>query len=247
MSITAVTGSTTNATWQTQQSDRGHGVRRKAFDAAAQALGMSTSDLRSALKSGQSMTSLAQSKGVSTDTLTSAISNALSSADSSLSTDKATEIAQRIVAGPQRGHGGPDGPPPGGKGGPPPAIGAAMDSLASTLGISSDELTSSLQSGKSLTDVAAAQGMDADTLRTTLTSALTKADTSLSADQAGALADKLIAGPAQHRHEHQFSRLAFDNQLNQSASSSAPAQAAVQATYGQYSAAATTSQLASTL
>jgi uncharacterized protein YidB (DUF937 family) len=251
MTITAVSGtSQTSAAWQTQRAGRGHGAMRKAFDAAAQTLGMSTSDLRDALKGGQSMSSLAQSKGVSTDTLTSAISSALSGTDSSLSTSQATEMAQRIVAGPQGGNGGPDGPPPGGKGGPPPAIGSAMDSLAGTLGISSDDLKSSLQSGTSLTDVAAAHGMDADTLKTTLTKALTEADTSLTADQAGNVADDLIAGPAQHQqHHHQVARLSFDMQLSgsDSASGSTMSQAALKAMYDQYSATSATSQTAFTL
>ena len=80
----------------------GHGGMRKAgMDAAATALGLSTSDLQTALKSGQTLNSLAQSKGVSLDTLTSAISAALSKANPSLSSDRAQQIAHRMINGTQ--------------------------------------------------------------------------------------------------------------------------------------------------
>ncbi|MET8147802.1 hypothetical protein ACIBSW_28325 [Actinoplanes sp. NPDC049668] len=133
--------------------------------------------------------------------------------------------------------GGPAGPPPGGHGGPPPAVGAAMKSLAETLGVDEDDLTSELQSGTSLTDVAAAYGMDADTLRTTLTAALTEADSSLTADQAAGLADKMIAGPNRDQ-DNPVSRLTFDSQLSGSgtAGGGVVTQAALQALYSQYSA-----------
>ncbi|MCU7729541.1 hypothetical protein ODJ79_37985 [Actinoplanes sp. KI2] len=256
MSITALSAtSQSSTTWQTQKTGHGHGDRaamRKALDAAAQTLGMSGSDLRSALQSGQSMSELAQSKGVDTDTLTTAISSAISGANSSLSSEQATEMAQRIVAGPPAGGTGrPDGPPPAGQGGRPP-LGAAMDSLAGTLGISTDELKSSLQSGQSLTDVAAAHGMDADTLKTTLTTALAKADSALTPDRADSIADHIIAGPAQRRQQDgQFARLMFDQQSTGSGSGTTGwnsiSQATLQALYSKYATGSTTAQLVSTL
>jgi lambda repressor-like predicted transcriptional regulator len=169
---------------------------RRAFGAAAQTLGMSVTELRTSLRNGETMTSLAQSKGVSTDTLKSSISAAIAGSDSALSGSQADEIAASIVAGPAGGPDRPAGPPPGGgHGGPPPALGQAMGSLAETLGISEEELLEQLQSGESLTSVAAAKGMDASTLKSTLVDALTKADSSLSTDQAGGIADRLIEGP----------------------------------------------------
>ena len=108
MSISAIgSGQTPNAQ-QLQQLQQlaqthhhGHGTRKAGMDAAAKALDMSTTDLQAALKSGQTLASLAQSKGVSIDTLTSAISAALIKANPSLSTDRAALIAQRMVNGPQ--------------------------------------------------------------------------------------------------------------------------------------------------
>lgn len=102
MNIAPVSGTTSPyATGSNEAS--GHAARRKAFDAAANALGMSTQDLRSALRNGQTMSSLAQSKGVSADSLTSAISTALTGADPSLSSGKAQDIAAHMVAGPGTG------------------------------------------------------------------------------------------------------------------------------------------------
>jgi len=70
------------------------------MDAAAKALGTTTSDLVSSLQSGQSLATIASAKGVSQDDLVKAISSALSQADSSLSTDQATQLATAMVTGP---------------------------------------------------------------------------------------------------------------------------------------------------
>lgn len=84
-----------------------HGMRKAGMDAAAQALGVSSDDLRAALGSGKTLASLAQAKGLSTDALTSAISDALKKANPSLSNDRAALIAQRMINGP--GTAGPVG------------------------------------------------------------------------------------------------------------------------------------------
>lgn len=105
MSIDAI-GS--NQMWSAQQvrgtgghHHHGHvGARRAGMDAAAQVLGMSSSDLRTALAGGQTLSSLAQSKGVSTDSLLTAISDTLTKANPSMSPNRAQEIAHRLVDGP---------------------------------------------------------------------------------------------------------------------------------------------------
>jgi uncharacterized protein YidB (DUF937 family) len=56
--------------------------------------------IQSALKGGQTLSSLAQSKGVSTDSLTKAISDAVAKANPSMSSDRAQQLAQRMVNGP---------------------------------------------------------------------------------------------------------------------------------------------------
>ena len=76
------------------------GVRKAGMNAAAQTLGLSSTELRSALKSGQSLSSFAQSKGVSTGALAAAIRGAVAKANPSLSSARAQQIAQRIIVGP---------------------------------------------------------------------------------------------------------------------------------------------------
>ena len=83
----------------------GSSARRTAMDAAAQALGMSSSDLRSSLRSGQTLASLATSKGATADAVTTAIATALTTADPTMSASRASAIADRMMKGPQQsGH-----------------------------------------------------------------------------------------------------------------------------------------------
>jgi uncharacterized protein YidB (DUF937 family) len=74
-----------------------HHAMAVGMQAAAQTLGVSTDELTSSLRSGQSLTSLASSKGVSQDDLITAISAALQQSDTSLSSDQASQIATRIA------------------------------------------------------------------------------------------------------------------------------------------------------
>ena len=80
---------------------RGHHHHRhgggNVMSAAAQSLGMSTSDLTSALQSGQSLASIASSKGVSQSSLVSALATALQGSGSNLTADQATQIATQIA------------------------------------------------------------------------------------------------------------------------------------------------------
>lgn len=65
--------------------------------AAAQLLGMSTSDLGSALQSGQSLASIASTQGVNQNALVSAIAAAVKGSNSSLTADQATQIATEMA------------------------------------------------------------------------------------------------------------------------------------------------------
>jgi len=114
MSVSAIGPGQSSWAQQVQQlgsgSGLGHGGARKAgMEAAATALGMSSDGLRSALSGGQSLTSLAQTKGISVDSLASAISTAVSSANPSLSGARAQQIAQRMISGPGSDGGGVSG------------------------------------------------------------------------------------------------------------------------------------------
>jgi tape measure domain-containing protein len=146
------------------------------LDAAASALGMSTSDLSSAMQNGESLSDIASSQGVSTDTLTSALVADIQSKHPGTSTADATTMAENVINGtpPSGGPGGPGG----GSGNPP-----YLDTAASALGMSSSDLSSALQSGESLTDVANAQGVSVSDLQSALESDLESKQPDLSTEQ----------------------------------------------------------------
>jgi hypothetical protein len=74
-----------------------------------------------------------------------------------------------------RGFGGPGfGHEPGGMRGSFPGLGAGVDDLATFLGLKPAELLTQLRSGKSLADVAKAQGKTVDDLKTEITTLATK-------------------------------------------------------------------------
>jgi uncharacterized protein YidB (DUF937 family) len=175
------------------------------MDAAAKLLGMSVSDLRSALQSGKSLADIASSKGISQDKLTAAMAAAIQQANPSISSEQATKVATAIATR----------TPP--AGGPPPdatqgtdstqsasgttatqghhhrhhAGGAAMDAAAKALGMSTTDLMSSLQSGQSLASIAKTKGVSQDDLVKTMATALQGADSNLTADQATQLATQM--------------------------------------------------------
>ena len=67
------------------------------MNGAAKALGMSSSDLISALQSGQSLSSIASSKGVSQDKLVAAMATSIQQANPGVSADQATKVATAMA------------------------------------------------------------------------------------------------------------------------------------------------------
>ncbi|GAA2978299.1 hypothetical protein [Actinokineospora diospyrosa] len=237
MTITSISGAQSTATPQRSEGTQRSDSMRKAFQAAATALGMSTDDLRGALGDGETLSTLARSKGVSESTLTDAITSAVG-------TTSGAEVAQRLLAGPG-GHGGPGGP--GGHGGPPPPprdsrVDSALSAVADSLGISDEDLEDELTSGTSLTDVAAAKGMDAATLKATITDAISAADSTLSADAVSELADRIIQGPPEPEQDNTTDRQAFDLSLSSYDTATVSSQA-LASLYSQQSTAATAGTL----
>jgi len=182
-----------------------HKRSHPAMDAAAKLLGMSSSDLRSALQSGKSLTDIASSKGIRQDALTSAMAAAIQQANPNVSSERATEVATAIATRtPPAG-----GPPPDGaqatdatQGGTGTtathghhhhhhAGGAAMDAAATTLGMSTTDLMSSLQSGQSLASIAKSKGVSQDDLVKAMATALQGTDSQMSADQATQIATQM--------------------------------------------------------
>jgi hypothetical protein len=200
---------------------RGH----SAMDAAAKALGMSASDLRAALQSGQSLATIAKSKGVSQDALTAAMATAIEQANPNISADQATRVATAIATRTPPASGQPPSGPPPDQGAsssdPTAAVGtpatsghhhrhrhimsAAMDTAAKTLGTTTSDLMTQLQSGKSLASIASAKGVSQTDLVKDISTALQSADSNLSSDQATKLATNLVNGTQQNNQQQAWS------------------------------------------
>jgi uncharacterized protein YidB (DUF937 family) len=184
------------------------------MDAAATTLGMSASDLRTALQSGQSLASIASSKGISEDTLTAAMAAAIEQANPNISADQATAVATAIAtrtppaasAPAQTGtSSGSTQATTGATTGTTAASGhhhhhhhhamsTALDATAQLLGTTTTDLATSLQSGQTLAQIASAQGVSQNDLVTAISNALQQADSNLSSDQATQLATTLATG-----------------------------------------------------
>jgi hypothetical protein len=200
---------------------RGH----PAMDAAAKALGMNASELRTALQSGQSLATIAKSKGVSQDTLTAAMATAIEQANPSISADQANRVATAIATRtPPAGGQPPFGPAPdqgASSADPTAAIGtpatsrhhhhhhhamsAAMDTAAKTLGTTTSDLMTQLQSGQSLASIATSKGISQTDLVKAISTALQSAGPNLSSDQATNLATSLVTGTQQSNQQQAWS------------------------------------------
>ena len=103
MTIGPIGNSTPATQTQATQTDYNSAAWRKnfgdAYDSIASKLGMSTSDLTSALQSGQTMKDLEAQKGVSKDDIISAAVSVLQKDDPSLSAAAATKLATSYYDG----------------------------------------------------------------------------------------------------------------------------------------------------
>jgi uncharacterized protein YidB (DUF937 family) len=179
--------------------------RHPAMDAAAKLLGMSSSDLRTALQSGQSLASIAASKGIGQDALTSAMAKAIQQANPNVSADQAAKMATAIAT---RTRPTPAQQPATQETQATDATGttatqghhhhhhhggaAAMDAAAKLLGMSTTDLTSALQNGQSLTSIASSKGVSQNDLVNAMATALQGANSNLSTDQATDIATRMV-------------------------------------------------------
>ena len=160
------------------------------LDAAAKALGMTTADVQTQLRSGKTLADLAQSKGVSQDAVKQAIVAAqkaqVDQAQQAgrLTADQATQIKSRIdqeaanldLTKPfGRGFGpGGFGPGKGGQmpGGPGMMGGQTMlDAVAKALGMTTADVQTQLQGGKTLADLAQSKGVSQDAVKQAIVAA----------------------------------------------------------------------------
>ena len=180
------------------------------MDGAAKALGMSSGDLRTALQSGQGLASIAQSKGMTIDTVIAAMAASIQQANPGVSADQANKVAtamatrtppggapatsadsagQTLGATGTTAAGGHHHHHHGHK-----AVSAAMDSVANLLGTTTSDLATSMQSGQSLASIASSKGVSQKDLVSAIATALQGADSNLSADQATQVATAMATG-----------------------------------------------------
>jgi len=163
------------------------------------------------MQSGQSLSSIASSKGISQDTLIAAMTTSIEQANPSISVDQATKVATAIATRtPPAGGSQPLDPNSSIQGAGATgathghhghhrhhAVSAAMDSAAQLLGTTANDLATSLQSGQSLSSIATSKGVSQTDLINAMSTALAGADSNLSAAQATQLATSMVNGPSQ--------------------------------------------------
>ena len=81
----------------------------------------------------------------------------------------------------------------------------AMDTAAKTLGTTTSDLMTQLQSGKSLASIASSTGVSQTDLVKDISTALQSADSKLSSDQATKLATNLVNGTQQNNQQQAWS------------------------------------------
>jgi hypothetical protein len=123
----------TPSPWPASSDSSAGAMHHAVTAAAAQVLGMSVEDLRTALQGGASLADLAQQKGVSRDSLLSAVTQAVQSTPATQAGGglDATTLAQKLVDRPNlnrhghHAHGHAHAPAP-----LPPGQGDAIDTTA---------------------------------------------------------------------------------------------------------------------
>ncbi len=172
--------------------------------AVAAYLGLSADELRTQLEAGKSLADVAKAQGKSVDGLKAAIVAAAKKdldqavADGKLSADRAKQMLDRITASVDEMV-NRTGPPDGGRGGRHFGLGHDQASVAAYLGLSTDQLRTQLQAGKSLADVAKAQGKSVDGLKAAILAEAKKdldqavADGKLTAARAEQMLDRITA------------------------------------------------------
>jgi uncharacterized protein YidB (DUF937 family) len=185
------------------------------MNGAAKALGMSSNDLISALQSGQSLASIASSKGLSEDKLVAAMATSIQQANPGVSADQANKVATAMATRTPPAGGMPPVQADGANGTSASdghhhhhghkAVSAAMDSVASLLGTTTTDLATATRSGQSLTQIASSKGVSQQSLVSAIATALEGSDSSMSTSQATQLATALATGTPQNNQTQPWS------------------------------------------
>ena len=137
----------------------GHlGHRGAGLAAAAEALGITEDELRTALEDDKSIAQVAEEEGVDVqdviDALVADATERLAEIEAALP-ERMTELVNRTGWGEHDGRGGPGGP-----GGHPRLRHLALEATAEAIGITTDELRTALADGSTVAEVAEANGVD---------------------------------------------------------------------------------------
>jgi hypothetical protein len=197
MSIGSIDSSTSALSF-TQSSQSTHHHHQLDLSKTAQLLGVSTNQLSSDLQSGQKLSSLASAAGVSSSNLLSSVEADLKSSAPqgapSLSGTQLQQMATNIVNG--QGPAGAAGP--GGSGAEAAGSAPSMSNTAQLLGVSTNQLSSDLQSGQTLSSLASTAGVSSSNLLSSveadLKSNAPQGAPSLSGTQLAGIATNIING-----------------------------------------------------
>jgi uncharacterized protein YidB (DUF937 family) len=152
VSTTATSGTLGSATTEGARGHRrGHGGFEKTFSAVADTLKMSTDDVKKDLAAGKSLTDIASAAGVSKDDLVSTIASTLPSSTPDGALVDTTAIATRMADSTRNAPLPGPSAAAGARGGSD--LGKGIDTLASALGISSDDLLQRLTDGSGISDL----------------------------------------------------------------------------------------------
>jgi hypothetical protein len=156
---------TANAAKSTTGTKPVRGVNGGGFsvhaDTIAKALGITTTELQTSMQSGKSIAAIAKEKGVDVNKVIAANVAEETAEHPELTAAQVTQQVTDRINGvaPTGGPGGPGGM--GGRmGGPGGGMGAHTDTIAKALGITTTELQTAMQSGKSIAAIAKEKGVD---------------------------------------------------------------------------------------
>jgi hypothetical protein len=175
--------------------------RGERLATAADALGISEDELRTALEGGQSIAQVAEAQGVDVQTVIDALvaeaTQRLDELEASLP-ERMTELVNRQGWADHEGHG---------RGGPGRHLfGDRLDAAADTIGITVEDLRTALRDGSTIAEVAADHDVDVQSVIEAMVAEATTqidaavADGSLDADRAAEMKSTLVERITAHVH-----------------------------------------------
>lgn len=147
------------ATTEAPEHARWFGPRGERLSTAAEALGITEEELRTALSEGQSIADVAEAEGVDLQTVVDALVAAATEELEELQAELPEHMTELVNREGWGDHERP-GRGPGRHG----FLGARLDTAAEAIGITADELRTALQDGSTIAEVAEANGVDVQTV-----------------------------------------------------------------------------------